>query len=175
MATSGEFGYQTQTVDHVGSGSKLWQAVGMERMDPDTLPGRPCSAIREVSLGNRRFSQIVRNTGAPRDRLTVRLNSLVEAGVLEKRPYSTAPPRSDYHLTEAGRDLVPVLQSLLAWGDKWVVSEPVAELRHSDSSGHEHRADLGWICKTCGEPVGRVRWTALRDDWDLAGPVSTRG
>ncbi|MCW2620893.1 MAG: yodB2 [Frankiales bacterium] len=162
----------------------------MEHLDPGTLPGRPCSAaaalsvvgdrwallaIREVSLGNRRFSEIVRNTGAPRDRLTVRLNGLVEAGVLEKRPYSTSPPRSDYHLTEAGRDLLPVLQALLAWGDKWVVSAPVAEFRHTDAAGHEHRADLGWTCRTCGEPAGRVRWTSLRDDWDRAGPVAAQG
>ena len=101
----------------------------------DRLPGRPCSiaaalevvgerwallVVREVSLGNHRFSEIARGTGAPRDRLSARLTALVAAGILERRPYSTTPPRSGYHLTAAGRDLLPVLQGLLQWGDRWV-------------------------------------------------------
>ena len=68
------------------------------RIDPQTLPGRPCSMaaaldvvgdrwslliVREVSFGNGRFSQIATNTGAPRDRLAARLKTLVDAGVLE--------------------------------------------------------------------------------------------
>jgi len=105
----------------------------------ETLPGRPCPiaaslelvgerwsllVVREVSLGNHRFSEIARGTGAPRDRLSARLTALVDAGVLERRPYSTTPPRSGYHLTAAGRDLVPVLQGLLQWGNRWLVEEP---------------------------------------------------
>src|SRR6476646_737026 len=72
------------------------------RIDHGTLPGRPCSiaaaldligdrwsllAIREVMFGNHRFSEIARNTGAPRDRLAARLKTLVDAGVLERRQY----------------------------------------------------------------------------------------
>ena len=130
------------------------------------LPGRHCSiagaldvvgdrwallVVREVSLGAHRFSEIVRGTGAPRDRLAARLNALVEAGVLERRQYSEAPPRSDYHLTQAGRELLPVLQSLLQWGDRWVATKPPVELRHDG-----HRIDPAWLCRTCGEPtVGR--------------------
>ena len=71
----------------------------------------PLLAVREVLFGNHRFSQIARNTGAPRDRLAARLKALVRAGVLEKREYSGTPPRSDYHLTRAGRELTPVLQA----------------------------------------------------------------
>ena len=127
------------------------------------LPGRHCSiagaldvvgdrwallVVREVSLGAHRFSEIVRGTGAPRDRLTARLNALVEAGVLERRRYSDAPPRSDYHLTQAGRELLPVLQSLLQWGDRWVATRPPVELWHDG-----HRIDPAWLCRTCGEPT----------------------
>lgn len=105
-------------------------------------------AVREVSLGAHRFSEIVRGTGAPRDRITVRLNALVDAGVLERRQYSDAPPRSDYHLTQAGRELLPVLQSLLQWGDRWVAKRPPVELRHDG-----HRIDPAWQCRTCGKPT----------------------
>jgi DNA-binding HxlR family transcriptional regulator len=134
----------------------------------DRLPGRPCSiaaalevvgerwallVVREVSLGNHRFSEIARGTGAPRDRLSARLTALVAAGILERRPYSTTPPRSGYHLTAAGRDLLPVLQGLLQWGDRWVAPEPPVQLRHAEGPDGDHPLDAEWTCRTCGEPV----------------------
>ena len=64
-------------------------------------------AIREVFLGDRRFDEMVRRTGAPRDTLAARLRTLVAAGILERRRYSEHPARFEYHLTEAGRDLYP--------------------------------------------------------------------
>ena len=95
------------------------------------LPGRPCPIaaalelvgerwalliVRELALGNSRFEDIVRGTGAPRDRVTARLKALDEAGVIQRIPYRAAPPRFDYQLTDAGRALLPVLDALLAWG-----------------------------------------------------------
>ena len=95
------------------------------------LPGRPCPIagalelvgerwalliVRELALGNSRFENIVRGTGAPRDRVTARLKALDEAGVIHRIPYRAAPPRFDYQLTDAGRALLPVLDALLAWG-----------------------------------------------------------
>src|SRR3954471_21173126 len=92
------------------------------------VTGRPCAvaatlelvgdrwsllAVREVMFGNRRFSEIARNTGAPRDRLAARLKVVVEAGVLERRKYQDSPARWDYHLTPAGQALGPVLEALL--------------------------------------------------------------
>ena len=53
-------------------------------------------AIREVFLGDRRFDEMVRRTGAPRDTLAARLRTLVTAGVLEKRQYSEHPARFEY-------------------------------------------------------------------------------
>lgn len=131
----------------------------------DTLPGRRCSiagaldvvgdkwallVVREVSLGSHRFGEIAAGTGAPRDRLSARLAALVEAGVLEKRPYSAT--REGYHLTEAGRALLPVLQALLQWGDRWVADTPPVVLRHDD-----HDVDGVWVCRTCGRPVQETR------------------
>jgi DNA-binding HxlR family transcriptional regulator len=133
----------------------------------EELPGRPCPiaaslelvgerwsllVIREVSLGNHRFSEIAQGTGAPRDRLSARLTTLVAAGVLQKRQYSSAPRRSEYHLTPAGRDLLPVLQALLQWGNRWLTEEPPVLLHH-----HDHAVDGEWTCRTCGEPVNASR------------------
>ena len=134
------------------------------RRDPTTLAGRPCSvasalelvgdrwallAVREVMFGNHRFSEIARNTGAPRDRLAVRLRDLVEAGVLERRPSERSPRYEDYHLTAAGRDLSSVMQALLAWGDKWAVTSPPMRMLH-----HDHPLVTTTVCATCGETVG---------------------
>src|SRR6476469_8339461 len=75
-------------------------------------------AVREVFLGNHRFDEMVARTGAPRDTLANRLRTLVAEGVLEKRRYSERPPRDEYVLTEAGRDLYPVVMALKQWGDR---------------------------------------------------------
>jgi DNA-binding HxlR family transcriptional regulator len=138
----------------------------------DTLPGRPCPiaaslelvgerwsllVVREVALGNHRFSEIVRGTGAPRDRLAARLRALVDAGVLERRQYGASPARSGYHLTRAGRDLLPVLQGLLQWGNRWLTEEPPVALHHTPDGSAEHDLDAEWVCRTCGEPVSASR------------------
>lgn len=110
----------------------------------DQLPGRPCPiaaslevvgerwallVVRELWMGSHRFSDIVRGTGAPRDRIAARLKVLEEAGVVERREYQQAPPRSEYHLTESGRALIPVLKGLLAWGREYAVASD-DPLRH---------------------------------------------
>ena len=75
--------------------------------------------LRELSLGVHRFNDIQRQTGAPRDRIADRLRSLGQAGLIERRRYSEHPPRFEYWLTEAGGDLVPVLDSLRVWGERY--------------------------------------------------------
>jgi DNA-binding HxlR family transcriptional regulator len=125
--------------------------------------------VRELIFGNHRFDRLAKATGAPRDRLAARLASLVEAGVVEKRPYSEHPPRFEYHLTEAGWDLVPVVRALRSWGDRWVVDEPPAVFY--SSCGHV-LGDTG-VCPECGTPVNprAVRAEMLVPGWDAHGPV----
>ena len=66
---------------------------------------------------------MVRRTGAPRDTLAARLRTLVGGGVLERRQYSEQPARYEYRLTEAGRDLYPVIAALMRWGDKHLADD----------------------------------------------------
>jgi DNA-binding HxlR family transcriptional regulator len=75
--------------------------------------------VREVAVGVRRFNDIQRNTGAPREMLTARLRKLEDVGVLTRTPYSERPPRFEYGLTSAGRELAPVLRSLRRWGERF--------------------------------------------------------
>jgi DNA-binding HxlR family transcriptional regulator len=108
-------------------------------------------AVREVFLGNRRFDEMVRRTGAPRDTMTARLRTLVEAGILQRRQYSDHPPRFEYHLTSAGRDLYPVILTLLRWGDEHLAGDdgpPMILEHHGD-----HRLVPEVTCQECGEVV----------------------
>jgi DNA-binding HxlR family transcriptional regulator len=92
-------------------------------------------AVREVFLGARKFEEMVANTGAPRDTLAARLKTLVAHGVLERRRYCERPPRDEYVLTEAGRDLYPVIIGLMQWGDK----HPRAQMRSPDERAPDLR------------------------------------
>lgn len=108
-------------------------------------------AVREVFLGNRRFDGMVRRTGAPRDTLAARLRSLVGAGILDRRQYSEHPARFEYRLTEAGRDLYPVILALMSWGDRHLAGAdgPPLVLEHR----HDHRLVTQVVCADCGQPV----------------------
>lgn len=157
------------------------------RHPAEDVPGRPCSiaaalaivgerwallALREINFGNHRFDQIARNTGAARDILTTRLRSLEDAGVVYRRQYQEHPPRYEYHFTEAGKGLRPVLNALRVWGDRWVVEQPPVVVTHSCGQP----LDVVSVCAHCGKPV-RVDeeddWTehVLSPGWDRHGPT----
>ncbi|MFE2075763.1 winged helix-turn-helix transcriptional regulator [Streptomyces misionensis] len=158
--------------------------MSTQRVDPYAVPGRPCSiaaalqvvgdrwsllAVREVTFGNHRFREIAKNTGAPTDRLSARLKSLVADGVLERRPLPAEPRHDGYYLTEAGRDLVGVIRELLRWGDRWLTTSPPMKLRH-----HDHDFTPRPICAHCGEPVtqGEVHAEVTAEGWTLTGPAA---
>ena len=122
--------------------------------------------LREVFSGVRRFDDLRRRTGAPRQVLSARLGTLVDAGLLRRHPYREPGQRTryEYRLTGAGMDLYPVLVSLLRWGDRYLVQPtggPSVELTHRD----------------CGEPVDLVlrcpaghELTSARDVRPRPGP-----
>jgi DNA-binding HxlR family transcriptional regulator len=109
--------------------------------------------VREVFFGRRRFDEIQGDLGISRNILTDRLSTLVDDGVLERRNIAQTGTRWEYHLTEKGRDLFPVLVSLMQWGDKWAVDEkgPPVLFEHR-SCGHD--ADAVYTCSHCGEAIG---------------------
>ena len=74
--------------------------------------------LRDANVGLTRFDQFKNSLGIAPTMLTKRLATLTEEKLLEKRQYSERPPRDEYVLTEAGRDYLPVLFMLAAWGQK---------------------------------------------------------
>lgn len=77
--------------------------------------------LREAFLGATRFEEFLPNTGINRAALTSRLAALVEFGILERDP--PEGKRAEYRLTEAGRELEPLMGTMREWGSKWL-AEP---------------------------------------------------
>lgn len=79
--------------------------------------------VRELVLGNTRFNDIARGLpGISRTLLTQRLRHLERRGVLLTLP-SSSGRGSEYHLTPAGRDLLPVLEAMGRWAVEWLYDE----------------------------------------------------
>lgn len=93
--------------------------------------------LRDAFYGLRRFDDFLNSLGIASNTLTRRLNDLVASGLLERRPYQDNPPRHEYHLTDAGRDLRQVILALMAWGT-----------RHSNAGDKVFLAD-----EETGQPV----------------------
>ncbi|MFD8325698.1 winged helix-turn-helix transcriptional regulator [Streptomyces lydicus] len=82
--------------------------------------------VRDAMDGARSFTEFQRRTGIARNILTDRLRKLTAHGLLAQRTASTGR-RQEYVLTEAGRDLFPVILTLRQWGE-----------RHAFASGETH-------------------------------------
>ena len=105
--------------------------------------------LRNVVLGGpARFDGLQRSLGISPDVLSSRLRRLVEEGVLVRRPYSER--RQEYLATDKGRELLPVLVALAAWGRRWVEGEPEMNvLLHDD----DHPVEPVLHCASCDAPV----------------------
>lgn len=75
--------------------------------------------LRDVERGLTRYEQLRTSLGIAPNILSRRLAALSEAGLVEKRRYSQRPPRDEYLLTDAGRDFLPILMAIGAWGRKY--------------------------------------------------------
>ena len=84
--------------------------------------------LRELVAGSTRFNELRR--GVPRMSpalLSKRLRELETAGIVAREKVSGGSEVSAYRLTEAGRDLQPVIEAIGIWGQKWVETEPSLE------------------------------------------------
>lgn len=107
--------------------------------------------VRDAFLGVCRFDDFQARLGIPRYTLNRRLSHLVDNGVLERVPYQDNPPRSEYRLTDKGRDLWNVMTAMRQWGDRWAApGGPPVRIRHS-TCGRLVAAMP--VCTHCGEQL----------------------
>src|SRR3954453_19122379 len=108
------------------------------------LVGKPWVVLilREVVRGLSRFTDIQDHLGISRSVLSDRLDLLVAHGILELREYREPGQRrrSEYHLTQKGRDLYPAITALREWGDKYMADPegPSSLVLHRGCGAHVH-------------------------------------
>lgn len=77
--------------------------------------------VRELMGGRRRFNELLRAIGSASPRtLCHRLRDLEEEGILVREVKNTIPPWVEYELTEKGRALNAVIDSVATWGRVWM-------------------------------------------------------
>ncbi len=124
--------------------------------------------VRDALYGVRRFSDFHAHLDVPKAVLSDRLSGLVEHGILGRRPDPDHAGRYLYELTEAGRELWPVLHALAVWADR--NSLPNSRLFRHAACGTELDDAAG--CPACGMTPGvrdiltepRAGRGAYRDD-----------
>lgn len=87
--------------------------------------------------GFTRFDQFQENIGISSSMLTTRLKTLVERGILVKRPYQQHPVRYEYLLTEFGRSLRPILVAMAEWRNAQLAPEERAMVLVDETTGRE--------------------------------------
>jgi DNA-binding HxlR family transcriptional regulator len=76
--------------------------------------------VRDLLMGTRRFGELKKSIGSITQKvLTQKLRSMESSGLLTRHVYAEVPPRVEYTLTELGRSLNPVLQSMYVWGENY--------------------------------------------------------
>jgi DNA-binding HxlR family transcriptional regulator len=119
--------------------------------------------VRDLYLGVVRFDDLVEDLGISRNLLTRRLNALSKNGIVERHAYRRRPFRYEYRLSEAGRDLVPAILALTAWGDRWACPR--------------EGSPMLFVHKTCGqrfEPHVTARSAARRSPPTPCSPSAGR-
>jgi DNA-binding HxlR family transcriptional regulator len=115
--------------------------------------------LRDCFLGVTRFDDFQRRLGISRNILQQRLVKLVDAGVLDRVPYSEHPARHDYRLTERGKDLWPVIAAMRQWGDRHAAPNgPPVEIFHTGCQSSTH---VDFVCGSCGEKLHADNVTAV--------------
>lgn len=73
--------------------------------------------LRDLFEGTRRFGQLQQSLGGVSPKMLIaRLRELEERGLVTRTLYPEIPPRVEYSLTEDGKTLKPIVESIAAWG-----------------------------------------------------------
>ena len=77
--------------------------------------------IRDLADGRCRFGELERSLeGISPRTLSLRLRALEEEGILARQTFAEVPPRVEYALTDKGRALVPIVESMRTYGSEWL-------------------------------------------------------
>ena len=76
--------------------------------------------LRDLMPGMKRFGELKKSIGNVSQKvLTAQLRAMEESGLVHREVYAEVPPRVEYSLTELGKSLKPILDSMWAWGEEY--------------------------------------------------------
>ena len=74
--------------------------------------------LRDLMPGTKRFGELKKSIGSVSQKvLTAQLRDMEENGLVHREVYAEVPPIVEYSLTELGRSLKPILDSMWSWGE----------------------------------------------------------
>ncbi len=83
--------------------------------------------VRDLAEGCSRFSELERSLqGISPRTLSLRLRALEEVGIVERHTYAEVPPRVEYALTDKGDALLPIIDDMRSYGERWLGPECAA-------------------------------------------------
>lgn len=79
--------------------------------------------LRDLLPGTKRFGELKKSIGTVSQKvLTAQLRDMEGKGLVHREVYAEVPPRVEYSLTELGKSLKPILDSMSTWGEEYKVS-----------------------------------------------------
>lgn len=109
--------------------------------------------LRDLVCGIRRYDDFRKSSGITNATLSDRLRHLETSGLVERRLYQSNPERFEYHLTQKGSQIAPLMPVLAQIGDRWEASGASGPpLKFVNSSTG---AEVGWgfFDRKSGKPV----------------------
>src|SRR5919205_2169189 len=94
--------------------------------------------IRDLAEGRSRFGELERSLeGISPRTLSLRLRALEEEGIVARATYPAVPPRVEYALTEKGLALIPIIDDMRTYGERWLAAECATGGAADSSAGAE--------------------------------------
>ena len=76
--------------------------------------------LQRLSEGRQRFNQLQKSIEITQATLAAQLKALEAEGLIRREVFAEVPPRVEYSLTEIGAQFQPVLDSIEAWGARYI-------------------------------------------------------
>jgi len=78
--------------------------------------------LKELLQGVKRFGELSRSvSGISQKMLTQQLRQMEKDDIIKRKVYAEVPPRVEYSLTDIGKSLKPILNSMSKWGSSYTL------------------------------------------------------